>query len=199
MSTSRSTQLAGPARGARTPPGGARPSSSAPHRPAASPATTTSPIRPRSGGRRGRVAGRTRRWVSPPPDRTRDPLPGTAGPGPVRPGTGASRRPGGEPADRRSAIARLGRQAGPGHEGADHRLGEEEGPALEDRRMDAPAGRGSVSVRPPAIYDPMSEPCPPTPRADAYARSAWAWCARGTSTAGPPGSGGSSRRSGTRR
>jgi hypothetical protein len=24
----------------------------------------------------------------------------------------------------------------------------------------------------------MTEPCPPTPRADAFARSAWAWCER---------------------
>ena len=124
--------------------------------PGASPATTTSPIRPTG-----------------PASRRKPPYPERPAPAPSRNGRepGQYEGPAGEPADRRAAVARLGRQASPGHEGADHRLGEEEGTALEDRRMDAPAGRGSVPVRPrPAgLYDPLTEPCPPTPRADAFA------------------------------
>ena len=44
--------------------------------------------------------------------------------------------------------------------------------------MDAPAGRGGLSVRPrPAgLYDPLTEPCPPTPRAEAFAAKAWETC-----------------------
>ena len=85
--------------------------------------------------------------------------------------------------------------------GTDHRLREEEGPALEDRRMDAPAGRGGVPVRPrPAgLYDPLTEPCPPTPRADAFAAKAWEPVGASTSTVGPPGNGGGLKRSGTRK
>ena len=82
------------------------------------------------------------------------------------------RRAGPRRADRREAVPRLGVEAGPGHERPADRLREEEGAALEDRRMDAAAGRGGVPVRPrpAAIYDPLTEPCPPTPRADAFAR-----------------------------
>ena len=56
--------------------------------------------------------------------------------------------------------------------------GKKKGLHVEDRRLDPPAGRGGLPVRPrpAAIYDPLTEPCPPTPRADAFARSAWAWC-----------------------
>jgi hypothetical protein len=113
--------------------------------------------------------------------------PGRSSPGPaVEPaGSGrclGARAPGrgGQPTGRWQAAPRLGRQAGPGHEGADHRMGEEEGAALEDRRMDPAAGRGGLPVRPrPAARDdPLTEPRPPTPRAEAFARSAWAWCQR---------------------
>jgi hypothetical protein len=43
--------------------------------------------------------------------------------------------------------------------------------------MDPTAGRGGLPVRPrpAALYDLMTEPCPPTSRADAFARSAWEW------------------------
>ena len=115
--------------------------------------------------------------------------------GPLRPGT-ADPRPGGagtrgttiEPRPATTSRTRTprptagsssaGRQAGPRPEGDADRLRQEEGPAYEDRRMDPPAGRGGLPVRPrpAAIYDPLTEPCPPTPRADAYAGSAWAWC-----------------------
>ena len=46
--------------------------------------------------------------------------------------------------------------------------------------MDPTAGRGSVPVRPrsAALDDPMTEPCPPTPRADAFAANAWETCRR---------------------
>ena len=59
------------------------------------------------------------------------------------------------------------------------RLRQEAGTALEDRRV-VPAGSGGgVPVRPPAaIYDPLTEPCPPTPRAEAFAAKAWETCRR---------------------
>ena len=66
----------------------------------------------------------------------------------------------------REAVARLGVEADPGPEGGPDRLRQEEGAALEDRGMDAPAGRGRVPVRPGAIgLDPITLP---TPRADAF-------------------------------
>ena len=108
------------------------------------------------------------------------PTPGPAGPVPGgrRSSPGQRRRAGPGRPDRRQAAPRLGVEAGPRPEGDADRLRQEEGPAYEDRRMDPPAGRGGLPVRPrpAAIYDPLTEPCPPTPRADAYARSAWAWC-----------------------
>ncbi len=114
----------------------------------------------------------------PPPDDGGGFLPGSI-PGPV-PGPAGSGRCLGAPADeptrragRRERAPRLGVEAGPRHEGP-RWLRQEEGPAHEDRRMGAPAGLGGLPVRPPALYDPMTEfSCP---RLGPVRGSAWAWC-----------------------
>ena len=113
-------------------------------------------------------------------------LPGRACPGPAVDPAGPGRRLGAADrradgrgrADGRAAAPGLEQQAGPRRQGADPELRQEERTAVEDRRLEPAAGRGGVPVRPrpAAIYDPLTEPCPPTPRADAFARSAWAWC-----------------------
>ena len=83
------------------------------------------------------------------------------------------------PTDGRQLLG-LGLEAGPRPQGDADRLREEAGAALEDRGMDPAAGRGSLPVRPgqAALYDPLTEPCPPTPRADAFAAKAWETCRR---------------------
>src|SRR5262249_17023758 len=77
------------------------------------------------------------------------------------------------------AVVGLGFQASARPEGDDPQLRQAERPAVQDRRLDPRPGECSLPVRPGrAIYDPMTEPCPPTPRAEAYAASAWASCRR---------------------
>ena len=99
-------------------------------------------------------------------------LSGRACPGPAVGPAGSGRRLGaadrradgrGRP-DGRSAAPGLEQQAGPRCQGSDPELRQEERAAVEDRRMEPPAGRGGVPVRPGAI-DPIILP---TPRADAF-------------------------------
>jgi hypothetical protein len=132
---------------------------------------TVSPLRRTTRARRSR--SRSTRKSTPRPGRP----PGRIG---ATPGNRPRTRTRRTRTRRRTAVAGLGVEADPGPEGDSDRLREEEGAAVEDRRMDAPASHGRLPVRPrtAAIYDPMTEPCPPTPRADAFARSAWAWCER---------------------
>ena len=126
---------------------------------------------------RREVLGRRPRPPTPTTMRSRSP--GRASPGPDGSRTGATTwEPGASDDEPDQDAPTDGRQllgwaveAGARPEGDADRLRQEEGPALEDRGMDPAAGRGGVPVRPrpAAIYDPLTEPCPPTPRAEAFA------------------------------
>src|SRR5262245_50205547 len=73
----------------------------------------------------------------------------------------------------------MGVEASARHEGDPPQLRQAERPPVEDRRLGAGPGECSLPVRPVrAIYDSMPGPCPPTPRVEAFARSAWEWCRR---------------------
>ena len=125
-------------------------------------------------------------------------LPGRPCPGPAdspagsgrRLGT-ADRRAGRGRADGRAAVVGLGVEADPRPEGDSHRLREEEGAAVEDRRMDPAAGRGGLPVRPRAI-DPIILPIPPRGRVPPGCRPIAATGPAGSSS---PGGGSSWRKS----